>query len=164
MAYAPPPPAPLSLGRHHARWAIALANGRTVHLRQDFSDIYFVVHADADRLFAALRAQRGHFLDADPCPPLADLQHDPKFADVDGPMHQSADWPVPLPSLGVYHGCITFSDGMTRTRWLIHHGAASFPVAVTDDSVEALQALLGLVSTPPILAAGLAHLSPSSPA
>lgn len=157
-----PRPAPLSLGRHHARWAVDLADGRTVHLRQDFSDVYFVIHADAERLFAALRAQAGHFLDTDPCPPRADLPRDRKFADVGGPMRQSAEWPVPLPSLGVYDGCVTVSDGMTRTRWLIHHGAASFPVATTEDSVQALQALIGLPTQAPVLAAALAPPQPAT--
>lgn len=149
-------PPPISFGRHHARWAVALGDGGLVHLRQDYSDLYFVVHADTNRLYDALRAQAGNQFDANPCPPFAELPNDPKFADVARPMRQSADYPVPLPELCHYGGAITFADGMTRTRWLIFHRAATFPIAATESSVAALHALIGLTDHPPRLAAALA--------
>lgn len=157
-------PAAISFGRHYARWAIALADGSTVHLCQDFSAFHFVVHADAARLQAALRAQAGHPLDRHPWPRLRDLPDDYKFADAERPMRRSVDWPVPLPDLSLYDDCILFTNGVTRTRWLISNGATSFPVAADEGSAAAMQALIGLPDQAPIRAASLAPLaSPAGP-
>ena len=79
-------------------------------------------------------------------------------------MRQSADWPVPLPELSLYDGCILFTNGVTRTRWLIYRGATSFPVAVEESSAEVMHALIGLPDQAPIRAASLARLlSPPGP-
>lgn len=70
--------------------------------------------------------------------------------------------PVPLATVGcsVRHGTgLGFSDGMTRTSWLLHHGASAFPVmAYEKESAHELNSLAGAGLAPVTTVAELAGL------
>ncbi|MBQ4132747.1 MAG: hypothetical protein IJD04_03305 [Desulfovibrionaceae bacterium] len=58
--------------------------------------------------------------------------HDKKFPDADNAFKNSECWPVRLAEIGmVYHpisGKLRLVNGVTRTLWLLTHGAKYFPI------------------------------------
>ena len=70
--------------------------------------------------------------------------------------------PVPLATVGcsVRHGTgLSFSDGMTRTSWLLHHGASAFPVMTYEkESARELNSFAGAGLAPVATVAELAGL------
>jgi len=49
--------------------------------------------------------------------------------------------PVPLAETGCYNNKISFTNGITRTKWLILNGASCFPVECSERSAKCFQSI-----------------------
>lgn len=79
-----------------------------------------------------------------------DIERDRKYAGQDRIWAKGLDAPVPLakPVCNEYQH-VDFTDGITRTLWLIRNGAAIFPVEAGWHDYEALHELVGVEDMPP---------------
>lgn len=145
------------------RWGVACAiysvetkKKGTVYMRMDWAnfnnDRRCVVVVDAQRFIAAWRA----YVDE----PLAFQDEDGwradyKFDKAEDGFSHGADNPVPLANVGVLSPggkrtapCVSFTNGITRTIWLLANGASSFPVYCGESDAASLHAMAGAEGFP----------------
>ena len=138
---------------NHAVWEVPLPSGRSCYMsvRGGGADTdHFVVIVDADRFFQRWqRSAAGEGRNAQiPVPPKERLHLDRKYPDAEEGVAQGRANPVPLACAGAnpprYPHEISFTNGITRTFWLIANGAEAFPVMVVGQrSAKRLHALAG---------------------
>jgi hypothetical protein len=63
-----------------------------------------------------------------------------KYADAIDGFSRGITNPVPLAEAGYYNG-ISFTNGITRTKWLILNGALCFPVECSERSAKRFQSI-----------------------
>lgn len=114
-------------------WRIALSPTRSAFLSEVVPNYgkKFVAYVHAGKFYSQWRRQSllrpG---DLQGCPRLDDMDRDYKYPSaVRGFTHGGAN-PVPLADIVFLKG-IGFTNGITRTLWLIRNGAQSFPVATS---------------------------------
>ncbi len=118
-------------------WEIPLSGGRSCFMRVDRSNFYnseqFVVFVRASDFYALWRAveytKDGEAPDRPP--ELVNIPHDRKWKWQAQCWAHGVSNPVPLADV-TYHSDygIGFTDGITRTLWLLHNKAPIFPVLV----------------------------------
>ena len=123
-----------------AVWKIELLNNKTAFMRCDFfpsDDDYYVVQVDAQKfyylwLLSALFVNTTHR--SNNCVLRKDMPNDYKFDRAVEGFSKGSHSPVPLAQVSACYvngrPYIGFSNGVTRTMWLIYNGAKSFPVGV----------------------------------
>ena len=63
-----------------------------------------------------------------------------KYTDAIDGFSRGITNPVPLAEVG-YHNGISFTDGITRTKWLILNGALCFPIECSEESAKRFQSI-----------------------
>ena len=123
----------------------------------------FVVEVDPRRFLAMWRS--------DPDDLHVDVSHgdrahwllDDKFAYAERGFSHGQSNPVPLANVGCHvlgrAPCVSITNGVTRTIWLLAFGAESFPVECGHESAEILQRVAGLAGGHP---ASVEHLVPEA--
>lgn len=114
-------------------WRIALSPTRSAFLSEEVPNFgkKFVAYVHGGKFYRQWRRQSllrpGDFQG---CPRVDDMDRDYKYPSaVRGFTHGRAN-PVPLADIVFLKG-IGFTNGITRTLWLIRNGAQSFPVATS---------------------------------
>lgn len=106
-----------------------------------------VVHVDAEAFYLGmLRACRSLRTTPRGKPDMMarrDMSDDSKYPSVANAFAKSADHPIPLALVGVDRDRrgdlrIQFTDGITRTFWLLANGCACFPVEVSSPQEAAM--------------------------
>ncbi len=156
---APETPVLTSINHKSAVWEIALANSQTCSMRCDFGAIdqqIYVVMVDAlkfyyywliSSLYEETLRRSNH------CVLIKDMPQDYKYKDAaDG--FANIESPVPLANISAGYvddrPCLGFTNGVTRTFWLLANGAKSFPVEVYyEDAAKHLYDFAG-IGEPPI--------------
>lgn len=71
---------------------------------------------------------------------------DYKFKDAHAGFTSGATNPVPLAYVGLGFSAksIAFTNGVTRTLWLLSHDASAFPVSCSTDEADTIQQLVGV--------------------
>jgi hypothetical protein len=111
--------------------------------RYPYGNDTFIVQVDAEVFYR-------YWLSSDAaCVPRAAMPSDRKFADAAKGFSHGKDNPVPLANPCIrLHGAaprISFSNGITRTFWLLAHRVPAFPVEVYHrDVAELLNQIAGL--------------------
>lgn len=140
-------------------WQIELPNQKPCFMRSiigGLEDEYFVVHVDAKRFYyhwllssvnPSDRNRPNH------CVLLKDMPQDYKFNDAVKGFADCVDNPVPLALAFADHAFgnpyIGFTNGVTRTMWLLVQGVKSFPIEVHgEDSANQLYELAGIGESP----------------
>ena len=106
---------------------------------------YVVVGVDAARFLAVWR----HACSSHPevaHRTMAEWRQDYKYASIDDAFQHSEVCPLALPELGLgsrTEPCIGFTDGVTRTLWLLANGARAFPVTCLLSEAPAIHAMAG---------------------
>lgn len=140
-----------------AIYQVGTAKSGTVYMRADRSnmnDRRAVVIVDSGRFLAACRAFPGHQEPAfhgDESVWRADY----KFDHAAGGFAHGIGNPVPLAKIGVHlpksvegRTSVAFTNGITRTLWLLANGAAAFPVECSVGEAAALHAAAGVRAFP----------------
>lgn len=158
-----PPPAPAQLvgvARHAATWRLTVPSQPEVFVKaksgQDDENRY-VVHVDAEAFYLAmLRRVRVLRTSAhgSACMARRNMPSDYKYAEAIAGFASSATNPVPLAepttSLDAEGRLqVGFTNGITRTYWLLANGCPSFPVEVSgrqEAYMLAMHAGVGIVS------------------
>lgn len=137
---APTEPKMASINHDFAAWEIELPNGKQCRMSACFGaidDEFYVVHVDAQKfyyywLISSLFLDDSHRTNH--CVLLKDMQRDYKFEHAVEGFKNTENNPVPLANLSARfehnNPYIGFTNGVTRTMWLLSNGAKSFPVEV----------------------------------
>ncbi|EIJ6113748.1 hypothetical protein LJJ21_004708, partial [Salmonella enterica] len=102
---------------------------------------YFVVYVSGLAFYRAwLASGAGHYQS---CPLQPDMPNDRKFKDAVSGFAQGFENPVPIadvaPSMKGGELIVHFTDGITRSLWLLAHDVEAFPVLCSDlDSASLL--------------------------
>lgn len=161
-----------------ATFEVTLEAGRTVHMQAKLpheGDYYVVVMVDADRFVKLWRQPLSSHRDIALNNPET-WPKDYKYADaVEGFSHGAAN-PVPLAEVSCWRSdsdivefeprfhffkrkvvigragdpCLSFTNGITRTIYLLSNGAKSFPVLCERRAADLLVELAGWESIPPL--------------
>lgn len=156
-AAAPPPEMVENNGRK-AVWSIPLRDGGEAFVSASkyagINDEIYVVEVDADRFYY-------HWLKSTletggDCVPVEKMPEDRKYRHAEEGFAEGRKNPVPLAEVnanelfGKDH--VGFSNGVTRSFWLLAHGAKSFPVEVHgQESAQRLHRLAGTGQGPKTL-------------
>ena len=156
---APAAPVMKSINHKSAVWEIQLANSQTCLMRCNFGAIdneFFVVHVDAQKfyyywLISSLYEEHKHR--SSHCVLIKDMPNDYKFKHAVDGFGYNQNSPVPLAFLSARyvdgHPYIGFTNGVTRTLWLLVNGAKSFPVEVhKEESAKYLYEFAGIGEPP----------------
>lgn len=116
----------------------------------------YVVRVDGDKFFRAWLTGSGigQWKERDACEPRHRLSEDHKYRWPAEHFPQGISNPVPLADSSINRDSrgklgVSFTDGVTRTKWLIANRAESFPVHVRDkDAAVLLNSVAGLDSDP----------------
>jgi hypothetical protein len=139
----PPAPLPHNKETDSAVWKIHVPNQPPRSMRLDHvpadSDRH-VVMVDADKFYRAWLNRPMPVNDphgTDGCPLRADMPKDRKYASAVEGFDLEARTPVPLASVHCQRAAngepqIMFTNGITRTYWLLANRAESFPVLVSN--------------------------------
>jgi len=144
-------------------------------LRRDESDAYAVVDLDAQRFLALWRAHPESYTYDIACGTPATWPSDHKWPHAVDAFRPGRANPVPLAVVWLSPafervrapwwpphwgrgtvvrdlGCLGagFTDGVTRTIWLLTHGATSFPVLISVESAIELHRLAGFAGRGPV--------------
>jgi hypothetical protein len=144
-------------------------------LRREGNDAYAVVDVDAQRFLALWRAHPESYTYDVACGTPATWPHDAKWSNAVEAFQPGRSNPVPLAYVWLSQafervrapwwpphwgrGTVVrhlgrmgagFTDGVTRTIWLLTHGATSFPVLVRTESADELHRLAGLAGRGPV--------------
>lgn len=106
--------------------------------------VVFIISADFYAMWRAVECCKGPNQPQRP-PKLADIPSDRKWPGQDDCWRHGISNPVPLADVSFHpkYG-IGFANGITRTLWLLHNKAPSFPVLVhSQESAMQLYAALG---------------------
>lgn len=146
-------------GSKYVVFTLLLPDGREVYMREALNyheDSGFIVFVDSTRFESVWFKCAGEY---SPHLHLArgtksHRINDYKFGNADDAFSLSKDCPVKLAFLGVngyQKPNISFTDGVTRTVWLLVHGASSFPVYVyREKDAQHVHQFVGLRNTSPI--------------
>lgn len=158
-SYHPPKTSVLaSINHKSAVWDIELANAKTCQMRCDFGaidDDIFLVHVDALKFYyywLVSSLYEEHIHRSNHCLLIKDMPDDYKFKHaVDG--FASVYSPVPLANVSARYvdnrPYVGFTNGVTRTFWLLVNGAKSFPMEVYSKSAaEYLYKFAGIGEPP----------------
>lgn len=159
-APAPPTPARLVDVRDgKAVWRIVLPGREDQYMKVEGrgTEDRYVVHVDADAFYLAMMRATSSLRTSsygDTCMAREDMHQDYKFEKAVAGFASSQTSPVPLakPAIGrdaQGRLAITFTDGITRTYWLLASGCSSFPVEMSSRSEARLladQAGIGIES------------------
>jgi len=135
-----------------AVWRIAVPNQEPCFMSFAHEAGSFIVHLDAERFYYAWLKSSPAMKTPESCECVcrADMPNDYKFHyAVDGFSYGVSN-PVPLALAGVLHDSngqvhLGFTNGITRTFWLLANHCPAFPVQVRDsDSAELLHQIAGL--------------------
>lgn len=121
------------------------------HMKLEARSNNYIVYIDAQKFYLNwLKSSIKGFDSIFSCPLLKDMPNDRKYSDaVNGFSHGKIN-PVPLahPNTGK-HGLISFTDGITRTLYLLYNQASSFPVAsYSEENAQFLNKHFGLTQKP----------------
>ncbi len=139
-----------------AVWSIELEDGRQAFMSArrypHMNDSTFVVEVDADRFYyhwLRSSAQTGGH-----CKLREDMPADYKYAQAEDGFSSGVENPVPLAEVNAWTAedgtdHIGFSNGITRSFWLLSKGAKSFPVETNHpESAQKLHELAGIGNGP----------------
>jgi hypothetical protein len=104
-----------------------------------------VVEVDAVRFLKVWRHPRSSHSDV-AHRTVTGWRQDSKYASIDDAFQRSEVCPLPLPELGLSsrtEPCIGFTDGVTRTLWLLANGARAFPVICSLPEAAAIYMMAG---------------------
>lgn len=123
-------------------WRVSLGPERSAYLSQKAPNYgqQYVAYVDASRFYSVWRRQS--LLDPGDyqgCPRIENMPRDYKYSDAQRGFEHGAENPVPLADVG-FDTRISFTNGITRTLWLIYNGAKAFPVST--DSEESARRLV----------------------
>lgn len=149
------PPEMLENTGRRAIWSIPLKDGGEAFVSAKknlgINDEMYVVEVDADRFYyhwlKSTLESGGH------CVPLQNMPEDYKYHLAEEGFAQGLKNPVPLAEVTAYElygqDYVSFSNGITRSFWLLAHGAKSFPVEVHgQESAQRLHRLAGVGEGP----------------
>lgn len=141
-------------GNACAIYSIWTVKKDTVYMRVDrtnyCNDKRAVVVVDSSKLLSCWRAyphsrEPVAFMDE------VGWRKDYKFGHAEGGFARGIENPVPLARIGVYPpvdtngtASVAFSNGITRTIWLLANGAPAFPIECSTDEASALHTAAGL--------------------
>ncbi|WP_336928149.1 plasmid fertility inhibition factor family protein [Acinetobacter oleivorans] len=156
----PLPPEMESINHKRAVWNINLENNKICRMRNEFGCIdnkFYIVHVDALKFYYYWLVSSIYLDDqhrSNHCILRKDMPNDYKFKHAIDGFSISEHNPVPLAfvSARFEHGnpYIGFTNGVTRTMWLLANGARSFPIEVRDkESAKHLYEFAG-IGEPPI--------------
>lgn len=124
-------------------WRIDIPGKRYVYMSSVDSDCVTVVNASRFYYYwlrQSLGQDRG---DPAACVPKSKMKDDYKYHDAEEGFSHGLANPVPVAAIGCYlrngKPCIGFTNGVTRTFWLISNGCKAFPIDAGD--VESAQLL-----------------------
>jgi hypothetical protein len=113
---------------------IYIKNNNCVYMRVDESPFYnnerYVIIVSAIDFYKKWMKMENKKIDRDICIAVTD---DEKYKDAGNGFSRGIDDPVPLAIVG-YDKCIGFTNGITRTKWLLNNGAMCFPVECSKTS------------------------------
>jgi len=145
----------IDTGLHGAIWEVPIPDREPVYMRLDRSadETSYAVHVDTELFYYywLLTSRRTSY---HKCPPRQKMPLDRKYDQAVEGFDAGRKSPVPLarPHLHIREGLVSllFTNGLTRSMWLIANRAPSFPVEVSS-LVEAqlFQHILG-TNEPPI--------------
>ncbi|WP_133125876.1 plasmid fertility inhibition factor family protein [Thalassospira marina] len=148
----PNPPHRILTNSRDPVWEIELAGDKTAYMRfndREFDNQY-IVYIDAEKFYYHwLRSTDGFHK----CPTRAKMPLDRKYAGAETGFSHGRENPVPLAYPHItFTGnefSISFTNGITRTIWLIANGAKSFPIEVREFSqAELFHGLMGVGHAP----------------
>ena len=129
----------INLNADKATWSIELPDQTSCYMSVLKSPSYWVVYVDADRFYKHwLLTENGH------CVKKALMPHDYKYKDAIRGFSQGKENPVPLADVSVYDNRIRFTNGVTRTFWLLVNECSCFPVKTDKHSYQSLVNLAGI--------------------
>ena len=148
-----------------AIYSIETTKAETVYMRVNRSDCFDdqrgVVIVDAKKLLAAWRAYPFYkepvsFMDE------KGWRQDYKFKSAEDGFSHGIENPVPLADIGVHPPrgedgvtSVAFTNGITRTIWLLANGASAFPIECHTNEAAALHAAAGIKEFPACTVADL---------
>lgn len=126
-------PSVLERTRNRLVWDIPLVNGEHGFMCADrtnyLNDERFVVLVDCIKFYQFWRQSRQSH-----CPEYSNMWRDRKYADAEEGFSASLRSPAPLAEVSAYprdgQPGVYFTNGITRTIWLIANGAKAFPVGI----------------------------------
>lgn len=125
-----------------AIWEVLIPGRESVFMYAEsgyINEKLFVIHVDTEKFY------RMWFKDSSPwnlyvtnaCPIRSTMYRDYKYGEAIVGFSHGLENPVPLADIGslahIHRENITFTNGVTRTMWLISNHAPSFPVAVSNE-------------------------------
>lgn len=128
------PPEMLASDGRTAVWSIPLNDGGRAFVSASrypyLNDEIYVVEVDADRFYyhwLKSTLERGG-----ECVPVQEMPGDRKYRQAEEGFAEGRKNPVPLAEVNAYEtggmDYVGFTNGVTRSFWLLAHGAKSFPV------------------------------------
>lgn len=114
------------------RFEIPIADGRMAYMTGDEDSSTAIVWVPAD-IFSKL----WH-----PSQKFDVVRTQERYPDAENAFQNSAQYPVPVAIASIYdydghsRASIKLDNGITRTTWLLDHGACSFPVACSPSQVD----------------------------
>lgn len=153
-----PPPSLPAVVEHDSRWTvweIRTGQGDRHYLRRHHHDTKgHIIFAHAERFYGfwLLCSATGHPR-GDACVPRKMMPKDYKYQRAVEGFGKSLESPVPLAEISAMmkksNLRIMFSDGVTRTFWMLHNRCPSFPVVVQDrEAAKLLNERVGLLGEP----------------
>lgn len=135
-----------------AIYAVPTVERGTVYMRVDGSDETAVVIVDSDRFLDLWRCSKEPLAQQTP----AQWKRDYKIEGAENGFSRGQGDPVPVIHVSYFEmpqGSgrmqIGFSNGYTRTIWLLAHGACGFPVKCSGETAQALHAAAGAAGSSP---------------
>lgn len=153
-----PTPEMLENTGYRAVWSIPLRDGGEAFVsasRYPYNnDETYVVEVDADRFY--YHWLKSTMESGGDCVPVEKMPEDRKYRHAEDGFAEGRENPVPLAEVNAYElfgkDYVGFSNGVTRSFWLIAHGAKSFPVEVHgQESAQRLHQLAGVGEGPKTL-------------
>ena len=156
--FRPAPPAPqlVGLNAKEAVWRITVPNQADrfmVARSSDVDRLKYVVVVDGERFYRTWLSGDVSVGRPDRCLLRADMPTDYKFDRAVTGFSRSAENPVPLANVDAFRKGqrieVGFTNGITRTFWLLAHRARAFPLAVSgSDSAELMNQVAGTHTRP----------------
>lgn len=129
----------IGLNDEKAIWSIEIPEQSPCYMSIHKSPYYWVVYVDATRFYKHwLLTKNGH------CVKKELMPYDYKYKDAIRGFSHGKENPVPLADVSVYDNRIRFTNGVTRTFWLIVNECGCFPIKTDKHSYQALVDLAGI--------------------
>lgn len=120
-------------------WSLSVPGQKDAYMSVRRSDNYWVVYVNAELFYQHWLANK-----RDHCVRRDLMQYDYKFSDAVRGFSHGRNNPVPLADISVYENRIGFTNGVTRTFWLLSNGCLCFPIKTDKYSHKALAELVGV--------------------